>query len=90
MTQDERNALIAERAEKQRLYQKRKGVSGYGANAAALLERVEAIDALLDAPEQPSEPTETESLAGRVLGDPDASAEAKSLAGSVLARAGSE
>ncbi len=50
MTQDERTALIAERTELQRIYQKRKGVSGYGANAESLRVKIEAIDAQLDAP----------------------------------------
>jgi Trp operon repressor len=49
MTQDERDALTAERVELQRKHQKRKNVPGYAANAASLLDRIEVIDALLDA-----------------------------------------
>jgi hypothetical protein len=49
MTADERAALVAERTELQRIYQKRKGVSGYGASAEATLAKIEEIDAQLDA-----------------------------------------
>lgn len=90
MTQDERNALVAERTELQRVYQKRKGVSGYGASAAALLVKIEAIDAQLDAPEpqpEPAEPVSVESLAGKTLGDPDASTTERRLAARVLSDA---
>lgn len=91
MTEEERTALIIERAELQRKYTKRLNVAGYAANAASLLARIEVIDAALDAPASeagPSEPTATESLAGRTLGDPDASPTEKSLAASVLAKSG--
>ena len=49
----DRNALIAERTELQRVYQKlqRDGGQGYGARTAAYAKRIETIDALLDAPE---------------------------------------
>jgi hypothetical protein len=79
MTQDERNALISERTELQRLYRKRKDVPGFGANAAKLLERIEAIDAALDAPLSP-----IASLAGQVLGDDASPPNARSLASRVL------
>lgn len=87
MTQDERNALIAERTDLQRKYQKRSGVAGYGANAASLAARIEAIDALLDAPETEQPSSEVVSLAGRTLGDPDATETEKSLAAKVLSDA---
>jgi len=53
MTQDEKAALIAERTELQRVYQKlqHKGGTGYLARTEAYAKRIEAIDALLDAPE---------------------------------------
>ena len=60
MTQDERNALIAERTELQRVYLKRKGVAGYGASADALKAKIEAIDAQLDAPIEPPMPVSIE------------------------------
>lgn len=44
----DRAALITERAELQRKYQRRNGVPGYQANVDALLKRIEEIDALLD------------------------------------------
>lgn len=89
MTQDEKAALIAERTELQRVYLKRKGVAGYGASADALKAKIEAIDAQLDAPE-PQEPEETLpplSLAGRTLGDPDATTTERRLAARVLSDA---
>ena len=91
MTQDERNALIAERTELQRIYQKRKGVSGYGASADAIKAKIEVIDAQLDAPPvvepEPDEPLPPLSLAGKTLGDPDATTTERRLAAKVLSDA---
>jgi hypothetical protein len=81
MTQDDRNALIAERTERQRLYQRRKGVAGYGKNCDALAARINEIDALLDA----NPLTGVASLAGKALADKSASPREKSLAAKVLA-----
>lgn len=90
MTQDERDALTKERIELQRKYTRSLGTPGYGARAAKIAQMIEAIDAKLDAPkpQEPAEPISTVSLAGKTLADPDATPEAKSLAASVLARAG--
>ena len=89
MTQDERTALIAERTELQRIYQKSKGVAGFGASADAVLKRIEAIDAQLDAPEPqgPEEQLPPLSLAGKTLGDPDATTTERRLAAKVLSDA---
>lgn len=74
----DRAALITERADLQRKYQRRNGVPGYGANVEVLRKRIEEIDALLDTPGG------VESLAGKALVDPNASSREKSLAGKVL------
>lgn len=81
MTPDERNALISERTELQRKYQKRLNVTGYAANCAKLAERIEEIDATLDA----NPLTGVASLAGKALADRSASPREKSLAAKVLA-----
>lgn len=83
MTADERAALVAERVELQRKHQARAGRAGYQANAAKLLERIEAIDAQLDA----NPPTGMVSLAGQALADRSSSPREKSLAASVLGQA---
>lgn len=85
----DRAKLIEERTELQRVYLKRKGVAGYGASADAIKAKIEAIDAQLDAPE-PQEPVEhlpPLSLAGRTLGDPDATTTERRLAGKVMSDA---
>lgn len=90
MTQDERDALSAERIELQRKYTKSLGTAGYGARAKKLAEMIEAIDAKLDAPEpaEPEQPVEEMvSLAGHTLGDPDATDLERSLAGKILSDA---
>lgn len=50
MTTEERSALVIERTDLQRKYQKRKDAPGYAANAQSLLDRINEIDAKLDEP----------------------------------------
>lgn len=75
----DRPALMAERAELQRKYIKRRGVAGYGANSEAILARMNDIDAMLAVPLPP-----IASLAGQVLGDEASPPKARSLAARVL------
>lgn len=83
----DRAKLIEEREDLRRVYLKRKGVAGYGASADAIKAKIEAIDALLDAP-TPKDKFEGTlpplSLAGRTLGDPDATTTERRLAAKVL------
>lgn len=91
MTQDERTALIAERTELVRKRNLRKqSNTPHAAWMAKVDAMIEAIDAQLDTPEpQPetAEPVSVESLAGKTLGDPDASTTERRLAAKVLSDA---